>query len=103
MRHLWLARFEPFRDLETNPATQYKVHTYAQRFWIANVPLYVGWFIISPQSFLVVGVLLTGVYSLYANWSTDNGAAASARAVANTQPTNKELAQNIEDIKLAID
>ena len=95
MKHLWLRRFQTFQDLETNPATQYRVHTLAQRFWIANIPFYVGWFVVSPRTFIAFGVLLTGVYSLYSNWSTDNGAAAAARGVMNTTPPTSVLQQEI--------
>lgn len=94
-RHSWLRHFRPFHDLETNPQTQYLVHTWAQRFWIANAIPYIWLFFRYPKEFLEIGVLVTGLYSLYANWSTDNGAAAAAKTVMNTTPTTSELERDI--------
>lgn len=99
MRHAWLRHFHPFRDLETNAATQYRVHTLAQRFWILNVPVVLYLVIWQPQLWLVWGLLLTTLYSLYANWATDNGAAASARTVMQTTPTTKELSHDIQALR----
>jgi hypothetical protein len=56
------------------------------------MPLFIGWFFISPSTFVAGGVFLTGLYSLYANWATDNGAASAARAVLNTsQPSSRDI------------
>lgn len=100
VRHAWVKHFDLFHDLETNPATQYKVHIYAQRFWIANVPVVLLMIIFTPKLWLVWGLFLTTMYSLYANWATDSGAAAAAEAVMNTTPTNAQIEQQI---RLAVD
>ncbi len=100
LRHGWVRHFNLFHDLETNPQTQYKVHTYAQRFWIGNLPVVAYLFLFQPQLWLEWGLLLTTVYSLWANWSTDSGAAAASSAVMNTTPSNAVLERTI---KLAVD
>jgi hypothetical protein len=84
VRHGWLRRLNLFHDLETNPRTQYKVHTWAQRFWIINIPAVIYLFLYQPVIWLAWGLLLTTIYSLYANWATDSGAAAASWTVMNT-------------------
>lgn len=96
MKHLWLRHFHPFRELETNSLVQLRVHKLGRRFWMANVPVYVAWFFISPKTFIAAGVLLTGIYSLYANWSDDDAAVASIQAARNTAPPASVLEPKIE-------
>lgn len=90
IRHQWVKRFHPFRDIETNPATQYRVHTVAQRVWITGSILmnlaYLATFMWPKASIFIFGFLAycTNQISFYANWSTDNGAAAASKAVMNT-------------------
>lgn len=81
MRHGWLRHF---LDIETSPHTQLAVHVWGQRFWLANVPIVSYLAIFRPAIWLGAGLLLTTLYSLYANWSTDNGAAAAINTVINT-------------------
>ena len=102
MKHLWLRHLPSYNDLETNPVTQLKVHTIGQRFWIANMPVFVGWFFISPSTFVAGGVLLTGIYSLYANWSTDNGAASAIKAMVNTDPSYSVMVEHIDETHLYV-
>ena len=94
MRHAWL---KYVTDMETNPRTLLAVHRWGQRFWIANVPIVLFLVAADTKVWLVWGLLLTSFYSLYANWSTDNGAAAAINAVINTMPGNQVVLDAIED------
>lgn len=84
MRHGWLRPI--LHDLEYNPHTQYRVHIGAAYFWIVSaVPILVfffGW----PDQWLQYGVLITLIYSLYANFATDYGAASAALAAGGGTP-----------------
>lgn len=95
MRHGWLRHIT---DIETNPRTQLVVHVWGQRFWIANVPVLTYLFFWQPRLFLSWGVFVTALYSLYANWSTDNGAASAIKAEMNTNPTNKVIHTSLEEL-----
>lgn len=98
IRHGWVRHLNLFHDLETNPRTQYHVHIWAQRFWMVNIPVVLYMFLWQPKLWLGWGLLLTTIYSLYANWATDSGAAASASAVMNTTPTTAQLEQDIKKL-----
>lgn len=91
MRHGWLKHFHPFHDLETNPATQVKVHVWGQRYWIANIPVVLVLFFFAPHYWIAISLLLNTLWTLYSNWSTDNGAAAALKAQLNTTPSNQQL------------
>lgn len=67
-------------DLETNPRTQYKVHLWGAIYWIANIPLVVALFFLAPGLWLKLGVFITLVYSIYANFATDYGGMSAAMA-----------------------
>ncbi len=94
-RHAWVRHYNLFHDLETNPYTQLKVHTYAQRFWMINVPIVFYMMVFQPRLWLIWGLFLTTIYSLYANWTSDNNAAISTRALLNTTPPNSQLEAEI--------
>ena len=78
MRHGWLRHV--IKDLETNPATQYKVHLYGVIYWMINFPLVCALFFGLPTLWLKWGIFITLVYSLYANFATDYGAMSAALA-----------------------
>ena len=40
VRHTWTKMF--FKDLSTNPHTQYKVHKWGAIYWLINFPLYLA-------------------------------------------------------------
>jgi hypothetical protein len=96
MNHRWLRHFHPFRDLETNPQTQLSVHKWGQRYWIGMIPVVLGLYYFFPKEWVASSLLLNTLWTLYSNWSTDNGAAASAKAVLNTLPNNTEILAAIE-------
>lgn len=84
MRHGWLRHV--ISDLETNPRTQYKVHFYGVIYWLANFPLIVALFFGAPALWLKLGVFITLIYSIYANFATDYGAMSAAMAAFGEPP-----------------
>ena len=79
-RHGWVRVL--IRDVEGNPQTQYKIHRFAMRFWLANAVVAVIVFTFAPGVWAEVSVLYLVLVSLYANWSTDFGAMSAAEAAA---------------------
>jgi hypothetical protein len=69
IRHGWMSVL--FKDLSTNPYTQYKVH-----MWGALCCL----FFLTPTLWLKLGIFITLIYSIYANLATDYGAMSAAEA-----------------------
>lgn len=88
MRHGWLRLV--VHDLEYNPRTQYRVHFYAAVYWLLNFPVILFVFFAYPEVWLQVGLLVTLVYSIYANLATDYGAMSAALA-AQQQPPLPEI------------
>lgn len=88
-RHAWLGLF--LKDLETNPHTQYRVHLYGVVYWLVNFPAVVLLFFLAPAIWLKVGIFITLIYSIYANFATDYGAMSAAMAVYT--PTGDGLPQ----------
>ena len=84
MRHGWLGHV--VSDLETNPHTQYKVHLYGVIYWLINFPLVAWLFFGEPQLWLKLGIFITLVYSIYANFATDYGAMSAAMAAFGDNP-----------------
>jgi hypothetical protein len=77
-RHGWL-RFA-VKDLETNPHTQYKVHFYGAIYWLLNFPAVTLLFFFEPTLWLKLGIFITLIYSIYANFATDYGGMSAAMA-----------------------
>jgi hypothetical protein len=78
VRHAWLGLF--IKDLETNPHTQYKVHFYGVIYWLINFPLVIALFFGLPSLWLKLGIFITLMYSIYANFATDYGSMSAAMA-----------------------
>lgn len=78
VRHGWL-KFV-VKDLETNPHTQYKVHLYGVIYWLINFPLVTALFFFEPKLWLKLGIFITLIYSIYANFATDYGSMSAAMA-----------------------
>lgn len=78
MRHGWMKHV--VKDLETNPRTQYKVHLYGVIYWLINFPLVAALFFFTPTLWLKLGIFITLIYSIYANFATDYGAMSAAMA-----------------------
>lgn len=77
-RHRWLRIV--IKDLETNPHSQYKVHLWGMWYWVANFPAVTALFFLAPGLWVKVGLLVTLIYSIYANFATDYGAMSAAMA-----------------------
>ncbi len=77
-RHRWMMLF--FKDLSTNPYTQYKVHKWGAIYWLINFPLICGLFFFTPGLWLKLGIFITLIYSIYSNLATDYGAMSAAEA-----------------------
>jgi hypothetical protein len=77
-RHSWMNLF--FKDLGTNPHTQYKVHLWGAIYWLINFPLICGLFFFTPGLWLKLGIFITLIYSIYSNLATDYGAMSAAEA-----------------------
>jgi hypothetical protein len=83
-RHRWLRIF--IKDLETNPHSQYKVHLWGMWYWVANFPAVTALFFFAPGVWVKVGLLVTLIYSIYANFATDYGAMSAAMAAYGVAP-----------------
>jgi hypothetical protein len=84
VRHGWLGLF--IKDLETNPHTQYKIHLYGAIYWLINFPLVIALFFGAPGLWLKLGIFITLMYSIYANFTTDYGSMSSAMAAFGQDP-----------------
>jgi hypothetical protein len=78
IRHGWMKLL--FKDLSTNPYTQYKVHMWGAIYWLINFPLICALFFFMPTLWLKLGIFITLIYSIYANLATDYGAMSAAEA-----------------------
>jgi hypothetical protein len=78
LRHGWLNMI--FKDLSTNPHTQYKVHLWGAIYWLINFPLICALFFFTPTLWLRLGIFITLIYSIYANLATDYGGMSAAEA-----------------------
>jgi hypothetical protein len=76
--HWWMKLV--FKDLSTNPYTQYKVHMWGSIYWLINFPLICALFFFAPTLWLKLGIFITLIYSIYANLATDYGAMSAAEA-----------------------
>ena len=90
-RHGWVRVF--VRDLEGNPKTQYKIHKWATRFWLANTLAVLAVFILAPGVWKQVSVLYLVLVSLYANVATDFGAMAAAEAAGENAVSDYAIGQ----------
>ena len=81
------------RRVEGNPATQYRVHRFMGRVWIACAIVTIPVVIFAPVIWAKIGVLLVAELSYYANWSTDSGAMAAANASTDEVITAYEAGQ----------
>jgi len=84
MRHNWARHV--VRDLETNPHTQYKVHLYGVIYWLINFPAVCYLFFGQPNLWTKLGIFITLIYSIYANFATDYGAMSAAMAAFGDKP-----------------
>ena len=78
IRHGWLKHV--IKDLETNPRTQYKVHFWGVIYWLINFPLVCYLFFGQSALWLKLGIFITLIYSIYANFATDYGSMSAAMA-----------------------
>ena len=83
IRHGWMNVV--FKDLSTNPYTQYKVHKWGAIYWLINFPLICGLFFFTPGLWLKLGIFITLIYSIYSNLATDYGAMSAAEAAFGQQ------------------
>ncbi|MGD0244995.1 MAG: hypothetical protein ABSB59_32350 [Streptosporangiaceae bacterium] len=84
MRHSWAKHL--VSDLETNPHTQYKVHLYGVIYWLINFPAICYLFFGQPTLWTKLGIFITLIYSIYANFATDYGAMSAAMAAFGDKP-----------------
>ena len=78
IRHGWMKLL--FKDLSTNPYTQYKVHMWGAIYWLINFPLICCLFFFTPTLWVKLGIFITLIYSIYANLATDYGGMSAAEA-----------------------
>lgn len=84
LRHGWLKHV--VKGLETDPHVQYKVHLYGVIYWLVNFPLVAALFFLAPSLWLKLGIFITLIYSIYANFATDYGAMSAAMAAFGSSP-----------------
>lgn len=94
IRHGWLKFI--VKDLETNPHTQYKVHLYGVVYWLVNFPAVTLLFFFAPALWLKLGIFITLVYSIYANFATDYGAMSAAMAAFGPPAPEIPLSEHVE-------
>ena len=82
--HGWVSLL--FKDLSTNPYTQYKVHMWGAIYWLINFPLICCLFFFTPTLWVKLGIFITLIYSIYANLATDYGAMSAAEAAFGEPP-----------------
>lgn len=68
------------RKVEGDPATQYRLHRLAARFWMVNLVAVTAVYLLAPGVWRSASVLYLVWISLYSNWSTDAGAMSAADA-----------------------
>lgn len=83
-RHGFVKLF--INDLETNPHAQFKVHKWGMWYWVANFPLVTLLFFLEPAVWIKLGLYITLIYSIYANFATDYGAMSAAMAAYEDRP-----------------
>jgi hypothetical protein len=83
-RHVWLRHV--VKDLETNPHTQYRVHLWGAIYWLVNFPLVTLLFFGAPTLWVKLGLYITLIYSIYANFTTDYGSMSAAMAAFRDTP-----------------
>ena len=91
VRHSWMNLF--FKDLSTNPHTQYKVHMYGAIYWLVNFPAVTALFFLAPGLWVKLGVFITLFYSIYSNFATDYGSMSAALAAMHEPPLPEIPAQ----------
>jgi hypothetical protein len=74
-RYAWLRHL--VKGLETDPRLQYKVHFWGSAYWLVNIPVVLVLYFFAPSKILL---LITLVYSVYANFATDYGGMSAAMA-----------------------
>jgi VIT1/CCC1 family predicted Fe2+/Mn2+ transporter len=83
-RHHWLSHI--IHDLEYEPRVQRRIHLVAAWVWLVSaIPILILFFFF-PEEWLAWGVLITLLYSLYANFSTDYSGISAAQAAMGTHP-----------------
>lgn len=75
------------RKLEGDPATQYRMHRLAARFWLLNFAVVTAVYLLAPGVWRSASVLYLVWISLYSNWSTDAGAMSAADAATSDSIT----------------
>jgi len=83
-RHGWLRHI--IKGFETDPHVQYKVHFWGMLYWLINFPLVCCLFFFTPTLWLKLGIFITLIYSIYANFATDYGSMSSAMAAYGISP-----------------
>jgi hypothetical protein len=91
VRHVWMRRF--VKDLETNPASQYKVHLWGAIYWLINFPAVTALFFLAPGLWVKLGVFITLFYSIYSNFATDYGSMSAALSAMHEPPLPEIPAQ----------
>lgn len=97
LRHAWLKHV--IRGFETDPHVQYKVHLYGAVYWLVNIPAVVLLYLFAPGLWLKLGIFITLLYSIYANFATDYGGMSAAMASFGQQPLPEiPVEQHVESL-----
>src|SRR4029077_15169546 len=72
IRHGWMSMI--FKDLSTNPYTQYKVHMWGAIYWLINFPLICCLFFFTPTLWLKLGIFITLISPFYPTFAPASGA-----------------------------
>lgn len=82
--------FKPFMDkIDNDPRVQLKIHTWGFYYWTINFPIIAWMYMFDKKLWNSLGLFITLIYSIYANWTSDYTGMSSAQSVINT--TDKEV------------
>jgi hypothetical protein len=80
------------REIEGDPATQYKIHKVMARVWVVMTPIAIAVCVFAPAIWLKVSIIYVVVISHYSNWAGDAGVMAAADAA-----TDEDITAHAQD------
>ena len=85
------------RDLEGNPRTQYKMHRFMARFWMANAAVVPLVYFLAPPVWARASIYYLALISIYANWTSDATAMAAADACTDEAITEHAILEAVAE------
>jgi hypothetical protein len=77
---------KPFiKKIDEDPRVQLKIHTVGFWYWTINFPIIALIYFFDKPLWYSVGLFITLIYSIYANWTSDYTGMSSSQSVINTE------------------